>query len=176
MVINNPGYEQAKELLLAVVHPVETECVPLSECGVRILAQDLIAQESVPAFDRSPYDGYALLAEDTALASKEHPVTLRILEEVPAGAVPTQAVVSGTATKVLTGAPIPNGADAVIMYEKTVFTDETVTLFAPIEAGSNIVHTGEDIRKGTVLAKYGTVIDPGLAGTLAAQGEATPLV
>lgn len=175
-MINNPGYEQARVLLLAVVHPVETDHIPLSECGGRVLAQDLIAQENVPAFDRSPYDGYAVCAEDTAFAAKERPVTLRILEEVPAGAVPTQAVVPGTATKVLTGAPIPKGADAVIMYEKTVFTDETVTLFAPVKPGSNIVRTGEDIGKGAVLARSGTVIDPGLAGTLAAQGEAMPLV
>lgn len=175
-MINNPGYEQARVLLLAVVHPVETEYIPLSECGGRILARDLIAQENVPAFDRSPYDGYAVCAEDTAFAAKERPVTLRILEEVPAGAVPTQAVVPGTATKVLTGAPIPKGADAVIMYEKTVFTDEIVTLFAPVKPGSNIVRTGEDIGKGAVLARSGTVIDPGLAGTLAAQGEAMPLV
>lgn len=176
MVIKNPGYEQAKELLLAAVQPVGTEHAPLSECGGRVLAQELIAQENVPAFDRSPYDGYAFRAEDTASASKAHPVTLRVLEEVPAGAVPTQAVVPGTATKVLTGAPIPEGADAVIMFEKTVFTGETVALSAPMEAGSNIVRIGEDIRKGAVLAVPGTVIDPGLAGTLAAQGEAAPLV
>lgn len=175
-MLENPCYERARDLLLSHVSAVGMERVPLSECGGRVLAQDLIAQENVPAFDRSPYDGYAVHADDTASAAKEHPVTLRILEEVPAGAVPTQAVVSGTATKVLTGAPIPNGADAVIMYEKTAFTDETVTLFASIKAGSNIVRTGEDISKGVILARCGTVIDSGLAGTLAAQGEGTPLV
>ena len=82
----------------------------------------------------------------------------------------------GTATKVLTGAPIPEGADAVIMFEKTAFTRETVTLFVPVKAGSNIVTIGEDIKKGAVIARKGTVIAPGLAGSLAAQGEAVPLV
>ena len=172
--MNNPGYEQARELL--VVHPVSTEPIPLSECGGRILAQDLIAQENVPAFDRSPYDGYALRAEDTALASKEHPVILQVLEEIPAGSVPTKEITAGTAAKVLTGAPIPQGADVVVMYEKTEFTDHSVTLFAPLKAGDNIVRTGEDIRKGTVLAQCGTFIDAGLASTLAAQGIAQPLV
>ena len=152
-MLENPCFERACDLLLSQVSAVGMEQVPLSECGGRVLAQDLIAQENVPAFDRSPYDGYAVRADDTAFAAKEHPVTLRVLEEVPAGAVPTQAVVSGTVTKVLTGAPIPKGADAVIMYEKTVFTDETVTLFAPVKPGSNIVRTGEDISKGAVLAK-----------------------
>jgi len=175
-MLENPCFERACDLLLSQVSAVGMEQVPLSECGGRVLAQDLIAQENVPAFDRSPYDGYAVRAEDTVLASKEHPVTLQILEEIPAGAVPTKEVLAGTAAKVLTGAPIPKVADAVIMYEKTVFTDETVTLFAPVKSGSNIVRTGEDISKGAVLARSGTVVDPGLAGTLAAQGEAMPLV
>ncbi|MBQ8831507.1 MAG: molybdopterin molybdotransferase MoeA [Oscillospiraceae bacterium] len=175
-MLENPCYERARELLLSNVSTADTERIPLSECGGRVLAQDLIAQENVPAFDRSPYDGYALRAEDTALASKEHPVTLQILEEIPAGAVPTEEITAGTAAKVLTGAPIPQGADVVVMYEKTEFTDDTVTLFAPLMVGDNIVHAGEDIQKGAVLAKRGTVIDPGLAGTLAAQGVSMPLV
>ncbi len=69
-------------------------------------------------------------------------------------------MIAGTAAKVLTGALIPEGADAVIMYEKTKFTDEDVALFAPVKAGDNIVWAGEDVRKGTVLAQSGTVIDP----------------
>lgn len=173
---NNPGYETARELLLAAAEPVGTMTVPLSQCGGRVLAQDLIAKESVPAFDRSPYDGYALRAEDTASASAECPVTLKVLEVIPAGSTPTKTVTSGTAAKVLTGAPIPEGADVVVMFEKTKFTDETVTLFSPLKAGDNIIVAGEDIQKGTMLAQSGTEIDPGLAGTLAAQGVAAPLV
>jgi molybdopterin molybdotransferase len=176
LMLNNPEYEKAQELLLTAVRPVEKEPVPLSQCSGRILAQDLIAQENVPAFDRSPYDGYALRAEDTVSASKESPVTLQILEEIPAGSTPAQNVVAGTATKLLTGAPIPEGADVVVMYEKTKFTDKKVTLFSPLKAGENIVRAGEDVRKGTVLAQSGTAIDPGLAGTLTAQGVAMPLV
>ena len=130
-MLNNPDYIQARELLLSSVLPVGTERIPLSQCGGRILAQDLTAQENIPSFDRSPYDGYALRSEDTAAAAKDAPVTLRVLEEIPAGAVPTKTVIPETAAKVLTGAPIPDGADAVIMYEKTEFTKEYVTLFEP---------------------------------------------
>lgn len=173
---NNPDYEQARELLLAAVQPVGTEPVPLSRCGGRVLAQDLTAREDVPAFDRSPYDGYALRAADTASASQDAPVTLRILEEIPAGGVPTKTVEPGTAAKVLTGAPIPPGADAVVMYEKTRFTRHTVTLSGPLRPGANIVRAGEDIRRGALLARRGEPIDPGLAGALAAQGAAEPLV
>ena len=175
-MLDNPCYEHARELLLSVVNPVGVEHGSLSECGNRVLARDLIAQENVPAFDRSPYDGYALRAADTARATEEHPVTLRVLEEIPAGAVPTKEITAGTAAKVLTGAPIPVGADVVVMYENTEFTDHSVKLFVPLKGGDNIVHTGEDIRKGTVLAQMGTVIDPGLSGMLAAQGVANPLV
>lgn len=173
---NNPNYKQAQEILLENVHAVGTERVALSECGGRILAEHVTAEENVPAFDRSPYDGYAFCSADTENASKETPVTLKILEEIPAGAFPTKQIVSGTAAKVLTGAPIPEGADAVIMYEKTEFTEEHVTIFSPVSAGANIVRTGEDIKKGAVLAEKGMGIDAGLSATLAAQGIAVPLV
>ncbi len=175
-MLMNPDHITARDMVLAAVRPVDTECIPLPLCGGRVLAQDITAQENIPSFDRSPYDGYALRAADTAGASKDTPLTLHILEEIPAGAVPAKPVTHGTAAKVLTGAPIPDGADAVIMFEKTVFTEEQITLFAPIKAGDNIVRAGEDIRKGTVLARQGDVIDPGLAGTLAAQGISMPLV
>lgn len=175
-MLNDPSYEQARELLLASVRPVETERIPLSQCGGRVLAQELTAQENIPAFDRSPYDGYALRAADTASASNAAPVTLRVLEEIPAGAVPTKTVAEGTAAKVLTGAPVPDGADAVVMYEKTEFTETHVTLFEPVKPGENIIRVGEDVQKGTLLARRGDAIDPGLAGTLAAQGVSMPLV
>lgn len=175
-MLENPCYERARELLLSRAAAVEAERVPLADCGGRILARAVIAREHVPPFDRSPYDGYALRAEDTASASPARPVTLRVLEEIPAGAVPTREMTAGTAAKVLTGAPIPPGADVVVMYEKTAFTDHSVTLFAPLKAGENIVRMGEDIQKGRVLAQPGTTIDAALAGTLAAQGISLPHV
>lgn len=175
-MLKNADYIEARELLMSVVSAVDCERVPLSGSGGRILAEALTAKENIPPFDRSPYDGYALRSEDVSLASREAPVTLRILEEIPAGSVPTQALSSGTAAKILTGAPIPEGADAVVMFEKTEFTESTVTLFAPVKSGSNIVRAGDDVRAGTVLAEAGSVIDSGLAGTLAAQGVTEPLV
>ncbi|MCD8004316.1 MAG: molybdopterin molybdotransferase MoeA, partial [Oscillospiraceae bacterium] len=150
--------------------------LPLEGCAGLTLAEDLIAEENIPAFERSPYDGYALRGQDTAGASKESPVCLRVLEEVAAGAVPTQACTPGTATRIMTGAPIPQGADAVIMYERTEFTPEWVKVFEPVKAGDNVVQIGEDVRRGQLLAGAGSVIDAGTLGTLAAQGEETPLV
>ena len=169
-------FVSAQALLLSRVAPVETETVPLSACGGRILAADLQAQENIPPFDRSPYDGYAFRAADSAAASAENPVTLTVLEEVPAGAVPTKTVTAGTAVKVLTGAPIPQGADAVCKFEDTRFTADTVTLLQAYRTGANIVRTGEDVQAGQVLAHKGDVIDGGTAGTLAAQGMTQPVV
>ena len=160
---------EARSRMLERVYPVDTETVSLPGLPGRILAQDITAKESIPPFDRSPYDGYAFRGADTVGASQQSPVTLRILEEIPAGSVSHFPVTEGCAVKVLTGAPIPEGADAVIKFERTKYTDETVTIFAPCKSGSNIVRAGEDVCAGDLLAKAGTVIDSGLLGTLASQ-------
>ena len=169
-------FKTARQILLDRVTPIETEIVKVWDCAGRVLAEEIIATENVPPFDRSPLDGYAFRAADSVNASKENPVTLRILEEVPAGSVPTMECVPGTATKILTGAPIPPGADAVTMFEKTEFTKETVTIFYPAKSGENIVRAGEDVVKGTVLTEAGGIIDAGTMGTLASQGMEHPSV
>ncbi len=169
-------YMEARKLVVTAVTPVEKEIISLENCFDRIIAQNIIAAEHVPPFDRSPYDGYAFRACDVHSADADTPVTLRVLEAIPAGGVSHMPVTEGTAVKILTGAPIPEGADAVIMFEKTQFTDTSVTIFEPVKKGSNIIYTGEDIQKGTVLAESGTVIDAGLAGTLASQNIPSPLV
>lgn len=173
---NNISYEKAQGLLLEKVKAVGTCRAGLTESIGSILAEDVKASENVPPFDRSPYDGYALRASDTKQAAKEQPAELKIIGEVSAGAVPGKRVESGTAIKILTGAPIPEGADAVIKYEETEYTDSQVKIFAPLASGSNIVREGEDVRAGQILARCGTKIDMGMIGTLAAQGIACPKV
>lgn len=175
-MLSSPDYITARELLTEQVSAIDTEELPLSACCERILAGDLTATENIPPFDRSPYDGYAFRSEDTQSASRRSPVTLRLLEEIAAGALPSKAVTEGAATKILTGAPIPTGADCVCKFEDTEFSQTAVTLFRPYEHGENIVTIGEDVRKGALLAYRGTKIDAGLAGTLASQGIAKPLV
>jgi molybdopterin molybdotransferase len=175
-MLNNCEFITARDCLLDLVEPVGTEPVSVSSCVGRVLAAQVTAAADVPPFDRSPYDGYVFRAADTAAASKDSPVTLRILEEVAAGSVASQPVTAGTAVKILTGAPIPPGADAVCQFEKTEFTAQTVTLFSAFRAGDNIVRRGEDVAAGQVLAEAGTVIDGPLAGTLAAQGITAPTV
>ena len=169
-MLENAFWTEARDVLLGLAKPVETEYVPLDACAGRVLAFDLKAGEDVPPFDRSAYDGYAFRAAGVADASKEHPVTLRITETVAAGKIPLYSVRAGEAAHVMTGAKIPQGVDCVINFERTAFTEDSVTLFEPIKSGSNIVKKGEDVQAGALLASCGTLIDPGLAGTLAAQG------
>ena len=173
----NMEYRAAREYLLEQAAPIgRVERVTLFEADGRVLAEKVYASGDVPPFDRSPYDGYAFRAADTAGADAAHPVTLSILEEVPAGSMWSREVTPGTATKILTGAPIPPGADAVTKYEDTVFTAETVTISEAFSSGDNVIPRGEDVPKGQLLAEAGTVIDSALLGTLAAQGITEPLV
>ena len=174
----NIDWKAARELLLNYVNPMNAVPLSLEDWRVpgAVLAEDVFAGEDVPPFDRSPYDGYAFRAADTAGADRACPITLRILEEIPAGSVWTQPVTPGIAVKVLTGAPIPPGADAVVKFEETEFTDDTVTVFSSFTAGENIIRRGEDVKAGQFLAERGTVVDPALAGVLAAQHRTRPLV
>lgn len=175
-MIEKGDYRQVRDVLLASVVPVETEKIPLEESAGRILARDISAKEDVPSFARSPYDGYAFRAADTAAASVDQPVTLRVIDYIPAGEMPRRPVTAGTAAHLMTGAPVPEGADAILPFEKTLFTEESVTILEPVSPGSNIVRAGEDIRKGSILGRTGTRIDAGLAGTLAGQGIFRPRV
>ena len=175
-MIERGDYRQIRDVLLASVCAVETEKIPLETAAGRILAQGVIAREDVPSFARSPYDGYAFRAADTEEASADHPVTLRVTDYIPAGEMPHAPVSAGTAAHLMTGAPVPEGADAVLPFEKTHFTEESVTIFEPAVPGSNIIYAGEDIRKGSVLCRAGARIDAGLAGTLAGQGIFRPEV
>ena len=162
----------SRDALLGLIRPADTEKVPLWDGLGRVLAGDVLAVLAVPPFDRSPFDGYALRSEDTAQASAGFPVTLGITEDIPAGKAPAAAVTAGFAAKVSTGAPIPQGADAVVKFEDTVFTDRSVTISAPVKPGSNLVLRGEDAVPGTLIAGGGEMVTAAVMGMLAGQGIA----
>lgn len=164
--------DSARDMLLALPLDIPCETVQLFDAMERVLAEDIHARLASPPFDRSPYDGYAFRGEDTSGASKDKPVTLRVTEEIPAGTMPTVEVTSGTAAKILTGAPIPPGANATIKYEQTEFTADEVKLFAPVAPNTDIVYAGEDVMPGTVLAQRGDVVTAPLLGVMASQGIA----
>lgn len=162
--------DEAVGMLLSLPVTLETETAPLADALGRVLAGDVTAALPVPPFDRSPFDGYAFRGADTAGAARENPVVLRIIEEVPAGKVPTVAVTKGCAVKILTGAPLPEGADATIKYENTDFTADEVRIYAPVPPDTDVVRAGDDIKAGALLAPRGVRLDAPLLGVLASQG------
>lgn len=172
----NISLEEAQDLLLKKVIQLGENRVLLIDALGRILSQDIVAQQNSPLFDRSPLDGYALLANDTAGATPSHPVCLKVLEEIPAGYVAVNKVTSGTAIKVMTGAPIPEGADVVVKYEDVERERGIVSIFKPLKSRNNVVYAGEDISKGEVVAKQGIVVTPALIGLLAGLGISSVLV
>lgn len=167
---------EALELLLGTETKLDTETVPLSKALGRVAAETVTAAIPFPPFDRSPFDGYAFRGADTVSASADNPVTLSVRQEIPAGFVPREDVTAGTAAKILTGAPIPAGADAVVKFEDTEFTPDSVKLFSPVKPGVNIVRAGEDIAAGVCVLPAGTRIEPAAMGLLAAQGRSSALV
>ena len=138
--------------------------VPLHSALNRVLAEDIIARENLPRFDRSAVDGYAVRAEDTFEASQFKPKTLRITEEDGVG--------SKQAKQVWTGNPIPKGANAVVMLENTKPINGEVEVWVSITPGENISKKSEDVRKGEVAAKAGTRLKPQHLGLIAALGIA----
>ena len=163
--------DEARALLLTIAAPQpEIEKAPLEAAYGRVLAEDIFAAIPIPPFDRSPFDGYAFRGADTAKASAYTPVTLTITEEIPAGQIPMIGITEGLAAKILTGAPIPRGADTTIKYEMTEFTEKTVTLRKPKAAGTDVVYAGDDVAIGELAAKRGEVITPAAVGLFASLG------
>jgi molybdopterin molybdotransferase len=147
-----------------------TEFVPIDDALGRTLREDLVAEEPNPRFANSAMDGYAVRSADIASV----PVSLRVLETVPAGRVPSRAVGPGEAIKIMTGAPIPSGADAVVPVERTSSAGpDSVSILASLPSGEHVRPAGEDFAAGEKLVASGRVIDPGVIAILAALGHPT---
>lgn len=166
----NIQLEEAQSLLLDRVAPVGKCLVSLSETSGRVFSQDIIASISIPPFSKSALDGYALIASDTRQAESSAPVQLRVMEETRAGFVAKEKVVFGTAIKVMTGAPIPDGANALIKYEDVIRNEDSISISRVLNAQDNVIKVGEDIEQGEVVAHKGSSITPPLVALLAGLG------
>ncbi|HEY4218882.1 MAG TPA: gephyrin-like molybdotransferase Glp [Gemmatimonadaceae bacterium] len=164
---------EASERILAAAHPLQIEEVPLRDALGRVLAHDVISPIDHPPWANSSMDGYAARAADVAGATENSVVTLRVLETVRAGQQPTQPVVAGTAIRVMTGAPIPPGADSVIRVEDTDDGVENVAIRDTRDSGSNVRPAGEDLRIGETAVPSGTTLGPAHIGVLASVGCAS---
>jgi len=165
--------EEARRRLEAAVRPIErTERVRLDQAAGRVAAAEVTSPIDVPPFARSAMDGYAVVAADTAGASRDAPVRLRQLDRIFTGTVSTQVVARGTCAEIATGAPLPAGADAVVMVEETAkFDAATIDIFAAAAAGQNIGRRGADIAAGDRVIASGDLMTPGRVGALAAIGR-----
>lgn len=136
----------------------------------RVAARDYISPINQPPFDRSPLDGYAVRAEDIRNASREQPVRLKVIEEIVAGDEPKERVESGMAARIMTGAPIPEGADCVIRQEDTDYGEEKVLIYKSVNTLDNICFQGEDFQAGDCLIKKDTLLSAIELGILASMG------
>jgi molybdopterin molybdotransferase len=169
--------EARRQLLAAcpTIRPVELQVVDAAGC---VLAADVSAATAVPPFDNSSVDGYAVRSADVPVASPERPIRLRVLGTVLAGAVAGSPVEAGTTWKVMTGAPVPAGADAVVLVERSSASRErplgapgdTVELFAPARPGAGIRRTGSDLAAGELVLAAGAALRPAHLGVLASVG------
>jgi molybdopterin molybdotransferase len=175
--------DQAREIVLAAFEPLETVELPVHEALDYILARDVIAKSPIPPFMNSAMDGYAVRAVDTTSASIDNPVRLNVIGEVAAGRVADSSVDSGTAIRIMTGAPLPAGADAVVRFEETDEPQRGLTktrgrpahvcVHHPAKPMDNVRPAGEDVEVGKTVLVRGTRLRPAEIGMLAALNNVT---
>jgi molybdopterin molybdotransferase len=168
--------KEARALVVQAAKPLAAETVPLNRALGRTLARDVKAREAIPPFAKSAMDGYAVRAEDTRPAASGAPgdaavVELRVVEDLPAGRLSRRALGPCQAARIMTGAPVPRGADAVVMVEDSERAgDGGVLVRRAARVGDNIGLAGEDLQKGETAVGRGAVIGPAEVGMLAAVG------
>jgi molybdopterin molybdotransferase len=168
--------DEARKIILEKIKVQGTEKVTINEALGRILSEDIIARRNNPPMDNSAMDGYALIAKDIELATSENPIKLEIIEDLAAGYSPKMTIQSGQAVRIMTGAPIPEGADAVIMQEDTERNGNSVQVKDKAEIRENIRDAGEDVREGETVIKKGAKLLPAHIGMMAVVGRSSVLV
>ncbi len=163
--------EEAVKKILSKAEPLGVQETPVIKSLGRVLREDIKSPLSIPPFDKAAMDGYAVKAADTAGASAKSPVELKVLEDIPAGHVGEQRLRNGTAARIMTGAPIPRGADAVVMVEYTGRKEGGVLIKKKVAGGENIALVGEDVKKGQKVIQSGTLIRAAEMGMIASTGR-----
>jgi molybdopterin molybdotransferase len=172
--------QAARERILTQLHPIATEILPLIQCANRVLAQDIAAATDLPLFDNSSMDGFAVRSTDTVTAAADSTVTLSVVADIPAGSNPQLTLAQGQAARIMTGAPLPKGADAVIPVEDTDFNYReagtpapgTVTISRVVKRSENIRPRGMDTHQGEIVIHAGRSLKPQDLGLLAMLGTA----
>ena len=171
--------EEAREKILAFFHVLEPETKPILEAQGQVLAEDVAGEFDIPPLDNSAMDGFAVQAGSVQGASPESPAVLRVVGSVAAGQLPQQDVTPGTAVRIMTGAPIPRGADAVVPFEDTDETERTasgesiteIAIYTGAPRAANIRPAGQDIKSGDRVLEKGIVLRAPEIGVLASLGH-----
>jgi molybdopterin molybdotransferase len=162
--------EEHQRVVAGLITPRPAVTVGIGDALGLVLADNVVAPLSLPGFDNSAMDGYAVVAEDIADASDAHPVKLPVAEDIPAGRTDELVLVAGTAHRIMTGAPLPTGATAVIPVEATDGATDVVTIRASAQPGQHLRRAGEDVTEGTTVLLAGQVLTPAALGLAAALG------
>jgi molybdopterin molybdotransferase len=162
--------EEHQRIVAEMIRARPAAMVPLAEAQGLVLADDVVAQLSLPLFDNSAMDGYALRAEDAAGATADHPVLLPVAEDIPAGRTDRLTLQPGTAHRIMTGAPVPAGANSIVPVEATDGGVQSVAIREASQADKHIRLAGEDVAAGTTVLRQGEVVTPAILGLAAALG------
>jgi molybdenum cofactor synthesis domain-containing protein len=167
-------FDNAVAVVLEAAVPVERiERVALEDANGRVIAETVVAGADVPPFDRAAMDGFALIAEETSGATRTEAKHLVCVEAVYTGQMPSRAIGPGECMEIATGAPVPDGASAVVMVEETARdADGAIRVLTPVTPGQNIGRRGSDIRQGAAVIEAGTELSPSRVGAVAATGTA----
>ncbi|MCW2689140.1 MAG: molybdopterin molybdenumtransferase [Mycobacterium sp.] len=168
--------DEHRQVVAELIRPRPAVVLPLAEAEGLALAQDVVATLSLPGFDNSAMDGYAVVADDITGATPDEPVLLPVSEDIPAGRTDTLTLKPGTAHRIMTGAPLPDGATAVVPVEASDAGTDTVSIRATAESGQHIRRAGEDVTAGTTVLRAGQTVTPAALGLTAALGLAQLVV
>ena len=162
--------EEHRRVVAGLITARPPAALPLADTLDLVLADDVVAPLSLPGFDNSAMDGYAVMADDIAAATPEQPVLLPVAEDIAAGRTDPLTLKPGTAHRIMTGAPLPADATAVVPVEATDGATDTVSIGANARAGQHIRRAGEDVTAGTTVLRAGQVVTPAVLGLAAALG------
>jgi molybdopterin molybdotransferase len=162
--------EEHRRIVAGLITRRPPVTLPLADTLGLALADDVVAPLSLPGFDNSAMDGYAVVADDIATATPEQPVSLPVAEDIPAGRTDPLTLKPGTAHRIMTGAPVPAGATAVVPVEATDGATDTVSIRASAKAGQHLRRAGEDVTAGTTVLRAGQLVTPAVLGLAAALG------
>lgn len=168
--------EEALKRIVDSFSPLGFEKVSILDALGRVIGEDIYAGRAIPPKDHSAMDGYALRSVDAHGTSPGNPVILDVIDDIPAGAIPKRRIEAGQAARIMTGAPVPEGADAVVRMEETRQEEGKVVLLAGTSIGQNIRHAGEDVRIGEKVISRGEIIRPAEVGMLTSLGRSFILV